>query len=71
MLVMHAIDTGNVAADKGWKFRLAMLIVTFGGIFGVSTLIGIVSSGIDAKIENLRRGRSRVIETDHIVILGW
>ena len=48
-----------------------MLIVTFGGIFGVSTLIGIVSSGIDAKIENLRRGRSRVIEMDHIVILGW
>ncbi|MDF5724039.1 MAG: hypothetical protein PUP91_26955 [Rhizonema sp. PD37] len=70
-VLMHAIDTGNVAVDKGWKFRLVMLIVTFGGIFGVSTLIGIVSSGIDTKIENLRQGRSRVIETDHIVILGW
>ena len=70
-VLMHAIDTGNVANDKGWRFRLAMLIVTVGGIFGVSTLIGIVSSGIDTKIENLRRGRSRVIETDHIVILGW
>ncbi|MBW4633381.1 MAG: NAD-binding protein [Iphinoe sp. HA4291-MV1] len=70
-VMRHTIDTSALSNDKGWKFRLAMLIVTFFGIFGVSTLIGIVSSGIDAKIENLRRGRSRVIETDHIVILGW
>ena len=70
-VMRHTIDTSALSNDQGWRFRLAMLIVTFGGIFGVSTLIGIVSSGIDAKIENLRRGRSRVIETDHIVILGW
>jgi len=70
-VVMHTIDTGTIAADKGWKFRIAMLIVTFVGIFGYTTLIGIISNGINAKVESLRRGSSRVIETNHIVILGW
>ena len=42
--------------SKAGRFRLAMLIVTFGGIFGVSALIGLVSNGINTKLENLRSG---------------
>jgi voltage-gated potassium channel Kch len=48
-----------------------MLLVTFGGIFVISTLIGVLTSGIEGKIEDLRKGRSRVIESGHTVILGW
>ncbi len=70
-VLMRTLDSGTVGGDTGWLFRLTMLFVTFGGIFVVSTLIGLLSSGIDAKLEDLRKGRSRVIETDHIVILGW
>lgn len=70
-VLMRTLDSGTVGGDTGWGFRLTMLLVTFGGIFVVSTLIGLLSSGIDAKLEDLRKGRSRVIETDHIVILGW
>ncbi|HEY9647640.1 MAG TPA: hypothetical protein V6C88_14790 [Chroococcidiopsis sp.] len=70
-VLMRTLDSGTVGGDTGWVFRLSMLFVTFGGIFVVSTLIGLLSSGIDAKLEDLRKGRSRVIETDHIVILGW
>lgn len=70
-VLMRTLDSGTVGGDTGWIFRLTMLFVTFGGIFLVSTLIGLLSSGIDAKLESLRKGRSHVIETDHIVILGW
>ncbi|NJR65490.1 MAG: potassium transporter TrkA [Leptolyngbyaceae cyanobacterium CRU_2_3] len=70
-VLMRTLDSGTVGGDTGWFFRLTMLFVTFGGIFVVSTLIGLLSSGIDAKLEDLRKGRSRVIECDHIVILGW
>ncbi|GAB4386726.1 MAG: lipoprotein [Elainellaceae cyanobacterium] len=70
-VLMRTLDSGTVGGDTGWVFRLTMLLVTFGGIFVVSTLIGLLSSGIDAKLEELRKGRSRVMETDHIVILGW
>lgn len=69
--LMRTLDTGTVGADKGWLFRLVMLFVTFGGIFVISTLIGLLGSGIEGKLQELRKGRSRVIETNHIVILGW
>ena len=37
----------------------------------MSTLIGILTTAIDSKLEQLRKGRSRVIESGHTVILGW
>ena len=62
-----------VDADIGgsWAFRLASLIIIFSGIFVMSTLIGILTTGIDSKLEQLRKGRSSVIESGHTVILGW
>jgi ion channel POLLUX/CASTOR len=69
--LMRTLDAGTMGGDKGWTFRIAMLVVTLGGIFVISTLIGLLTSGIEAKLEDLRRGRSEVIETDHTVILGW
>jgi voltage-gated potassium channel Kch len=70
--LMHALDPGTVAGDAGtWRFLLTMLALTLGGLFVVSALIGIIAAGIDEKLANLRRGRSRVIETGHTVILGW
>jgi voltage-gated potassium channel Kch len=69
--LMHTFDSGAVGADTGPGYRLVMLIVTIGGIFVFSTLIGVLTSGLEGKIEELRKGRSRVIEQNHIVILGW
>jgi hypothetical protein len=31
----------------------------------------VVATGLDRKIENLRKGRSIVLERDHTLILGW
>jgi voltage-gated potassium channel Kch len=71
MSLMRTLDSGTMGGDAGWPFRIAMLLVTFGGIFVISTLIGVMTSGIEGKIESLRKGRSRVIEHGHTVILGW
>ena len=67
----RALDPGNLAQDHGWTYRIAMLLVTVGGIFIVSALISILSSGLQDKIQQLRKGRSLVVEEDHVVILGW
>jgi len=48
-----------------------MLFVTMGGIFVVSAFIGILTSGLESKLEELRKGRSFVVEKDHTLILGW
>ena len=69
--LMRAIDTGNLASDVGWGFRLLMLLVTLFGIVGVASLISIVSGAFDNRIAELRKGRSRVLESEHTVILGW
>jgi voltage-gated potassium channel Kch len=72
MSAMRAMDAGTVAGDTGsWSFRLTMLAITIGGIFVVSTLIGVLTSGIEGKLDELRKGRSFVVEEGHTVILGW
>lgn len=69
--LMRTLDPGTMGGDTGWGFRIVMLMVTLGGIFIVSTLIGLLSSGISSKVDDLRKGRSFVIEKGHILILGW
>src|SRR3954447_10902502 len=69
---LHALDPGTVAGDAGkWPFLLAMFGITIGGLFVVSALIGVIATGLDNKIQELRKGRSFVIESDHTLILGW
>jgi len=69
--MMRTLDAGTMGGDQGWGFRLAMFVVTVGGVFIISTLIGVLTSGVEGKIEELRKGRSRVLESNHTVILGW
>lgn len=69
--LMRTFDAGTMGGDTGWGFRLAMLAVTIGGIFVISTLIGVLTNGIEDKVESLRKGRSKVLENGHTVILGW
>lgn len=69
--LMRSMDAGTVAGDTGWSFRAVGLGVTIAGIFIFSTLIGVLSSGIEGKLEELRKGRSQVLEKDHTVILNW
>jgi voltage-gated potassium channel Kch len=69
--MLRTLDPGVVAGDNGWQLRLLMMIVTIGGIFIVSILIGTITSGLEARLTELRKGRSRVIEKDFTLILGW
>ena len=72
MSLMRTLDPGTMGGDEGSVFfLLVMLCVTLGGIFIISTLIGIVTTSLEARLESLRKGRSRVVEQGHTVVLGW
>lgn len=72
MALMRAMDAGTVAGDAGSRpFLAVMFATTLGGIFIVSILVGLVTNGIQGRIESLRKGRSVVCEEGHTVILGW
>jgi len=69
--LMRTLDAGTMGGDEGWGFRLVMFLVTLGGVFVISALIGVLTSGLEGRLEELRKGRSRVIEQNHTIILGW
>jgi voltage-gated potassium channel Kch len=69
--LLRTLDPGTMGQDKGFGFRAAMLVVTLGGLVIVASLIGIVSNAFNDKVTQLRKGRSRVLEKDHTLILGW
>ncbi len=69
--MMRTLDAGTMGGDTGIAFRGAMFAITLVGIFVISSLIGVLTSGVDSKMDELRKGRSKVIEHDHTVILGW
>jgi voltage-gated potassium channel Kch len=69
--LMRTLDPGTMGGDAGWSFRLVMFAVTIGGVFIISSLIGVLTSGLEGKLDELRKGHSRVIESGHTVILGW
>ncbi len=72
MSLLRTLDPGTMGGDAGdWRFVGSMFLVTVGGIFVVSTLIGVLANGIQGRLEELRKGRSLVVERDHTVILGW
>lgn len=72
MALLRALDPGTVTGDEGppyWIFL--MFAVTIGGIFIVAALVGVISTGLEAKLGELRKGRSQVVEEGHTVLLGW
>ena len=69
--LMRTLDPGTMGGDQGAPFRAAMLVVTIGGLIVVASLIGVVSNAFDTKVEELRKGRSTVLEKNHTLILGW
>ncbi len=71
-ILLRMLDAGTMGGDTGSPpFLFSMLVVTLGGVFVVSTLIGVITNGIDNKLQELRRGRSFVLEQNHTLILGW
>lgn len=74
---LHAVDPGAIAHEAigedvtSWRFLVAMLIVTLGGLLIISALIGVLATGLEERMRSMRKGRSPVLETGHTLILGW
>ncbi|GAA0954950.1 CASTOR/POLLUX-related putative ion channel [Actinocorallia libanotica] len=70
--LLRTLDPGVMGDDEGTAAYLALMLAsTVGGIFIVSALIGVLTTGLNSKIMQLRRGRSKIVEHGHTVLLGW
>ena len=63
-------DPGTHSETKGILQRIISLALTAGGMVIFASVIGIISDEISSSLENLRKGKSRVIEANHTLILG-
>jgi ion channel POLLUX/CASTOR len=69
---MRTLDAGTMGADEGSPvFLVFMLLATLGGIFVISAFIGVLNGALEHQLEDLRKGRSLVVEDRHTVILGY
>ncbi|CAN0880637.1 Ion channel DMI1 [Linum grandiflorum] len=64
-------DSGNHADRVGTGPRIVSVSISSGGMLIFAMMLGLVSDAISEKVDSLRKGKSEVIEKDHILILGW
>ncbi len=69
--LLRVLDSGTFAADSSWPARFLGLFITLAGIFLAGSLIGLIANAVDQQIEQLRKGRSTVLEEGHTLVLGW
>lgn len=60
----------NTTNSSGW-IKAAAIITTFLGMIIFSVLIAFINTRTEELLYNFRKGKSKVIEKDHTLILGW
>ena len=64
------LDAGTFTGDQASGYRVFSVLITLVGIFIGAAIIGLISSGLDTRLQELRRGKSEVIEGGHTLIIG-
>lgn len=64
-------DSGNHADTEGLGPRIVSVSISSGGMLIFAMMLGLVSDAISEKVDSLRKGKSEVIEMNHILVLGW
>ncbi|XP_010527695.1 PREDICTED: probable ion channel POLLUX isoform X2 [Tarenaya hassleriana] len=64
-------DSGNHADRVGVGPRIVSVTISAGGMLIFATMLGLISDAISKMVDSLRKGKSEVLESNHILILGW
>ena len=70
---LEITDPGNMAQDiySAAAYKIFAVLAGIAGIVMLSALIAFITTALDQKIYELKRGLSKVIETNHTLVLGW
>lgn len=66
-------DPGNMNQDVNSHglYKIPAVMAGMAGVIILSMLIAFITTALDQKIGQLKKGHSTVIEEDHTLILGW
>ncbi len=70
---LEMTDPGNMNQDNEAPTFLKVLTILSGltGVILLSMLIGFITTALDTMLYDFRKGRGKVIENNHTIILGW
>ena len=68
-VIMHVMESYWLETST-WSQVLSISLTLFNFLV-FAAIVGLVGSRIQQRLEQVRRGTSRVVEEGHIVILGW
>tara|TARA_A100000164_G_scaffold60512_1_gene48962 strand:- start:81 stop:2039 length:1959 start_codon:yes stop_codon:yes gene_type:complete len=72
--VYVAVMEGSAAetdGDSNWLAKLTSVLAVMVGLILFSSMVAFITSVFEAKLDELRRGRSLVLESGHTLILGF
>ncbi|MFJ7063449.1 NAD-binding lipoprotein [Streptomyces microflavus] len=65
-------ETLRLGAASGTPLRLVLsALLGLVALLCVSTLVGVITTGLAERLAELSRGRSTVLEQGHVLVLGW
>jgi len=67
----YVADPGTHADAEGTINRLVSFIISIGGMLIFALMIGIISEVLGERVDMLKQGKARVIESNHTLLLGW
>ena len=67
----YTADPGTHADESQLAGMLVSAGITVGGMIFFAVFVGLVTDAIGERVDELKRGRSRVIEEGHTLVLGW
>jgi hypothetical protein len=67
----YMADPGTHSEARGTGFQFVSIGIALAGILLMAAILGFVVEAIQAKMDELKLGISRVVESDHSLILGW
>ena len=70
---LEVTDPGSMTQDveSGLGVKLFAVLSGMVGLVLLSALIAFITTALDERLRELRRGRSAVIAADHTILLGW
>jgi voltage-gated potassium channel Kch len=70
-VLLQTINGNGDLKNSGFVAAAIFLLITLVGLLIFGAFIGSVVTGMDSRLDQLRQGRSLVLERDHTLILGW
>jgi len=70
---LQLTDPGNMAQDipSSTGYKVTAILAGITGVILLSMLIAVITTALDQKLNQLKKGLSKVIEEEHTLILGW